>query len=92
MVSAHHYSRFKQRRHWVKEGRPGQPGIDYVYRFTREELAELFPHAAFRAAGFYALPARVQNLMARWMGRPLGRIKVGHVLIAYGQKPARRPH
>ena len=28
VVSAHHYSRFKQRRHWVKEGRPGQPGID----------------------------------------------------------------
>jgi hypothetical protein len=76
----------------VKEGRPGQPGIDYVYRFTREELAELFPHAAFRAAGFYALPARVQNLIARWMGRPLGRMNVGHVLIAYGQKPARRVH
>jgi ubiquinone/menaquinone biosynthesis C-methylase UbiE len=92
VVSAHHYSRFKQRRHWVKEGRPGQPGIDYVYRFTREELAELFPHAAFRAAGFYSLPARVQNMVARWLGGPLGRIKVGHVLIAYGQKPARRSH
>jgi len=92
VVSVHHYSRFKQRRHWVKEGRPGQPGVDYVYRFTREELAELFPHAALRAAGFYALPGRVQNLTARWMGGPLGRLKVGHVLIAYGQKPARRLH
>ena len=91
VVSAHHYSRFKQRRHWVKDVCPGQPGIDYVYRFTREELAELFPHAAFRAAGFYALPARVQNLMARWMGRPLARIKVGHVL-SRTEKAARRPH
>jgi hypothetical protein len=31
-------------------------------------------------------------MVARWLGGPLGRIKVGHVLIAYGQKPARRSH
>jgi len=54
--------------------------------------ANLFRHAAFRAAGFYSLPAQVQNMVARWLGGPLGRIKVGHVLIAYGQKPARRSH
>jgi ubiquinone/menaquinone biosynthesis C-methylase UbiE len=88
VVSVHHYSRFKERRHWVKEGRPGQAGVDYVFRFTRPEVLELFPGADIRAAGFYTLPARLQNTIARWAGRPLGRMKIGHVLIVSGIKPS----
>ena len=89
VVSVHHYSRYKARRRWVKEGRPGQAGVDYVFRFTREELLRLFPGASIRAAGFYTLPARMQNLAARWIGRPLGAMKIGHVLIVSGVKAPR---
>ncbi len=86
-VSAHHYSRYKRRKQWVKEGRPGQPGVDYVFRFSRAELARLFPGAHIRAAGFYALPGHAQNLAARWLGKALVRLQIGHMLIAYGRKP-----
>jgi SAM-dependent methyltransferase len=86
-VSAHHYSRYKRRKRWIKEGRPGQPGMDYVFRFSRCELARLLPGAQIRAAGFYALPGRAQNLAARWLGKALVRLQIGHMLIAYGQKP-----
>ncbi len=87
-VSAHHYSRYKARRRWVKQGRPGEPDIDYIYRFSAGELAALFPGATLRAAGFYALPGRAQDPISRWLGRALVPLKVGHILIAYGQKPA----
>lgn len=86
-VSAHHFSGYKQRKRWIKEGRPGQPGIDYMFRFSRAELARLFPGAHIRAAGFYALPGRAQNFAARWLGKALVHLQIGHMLIAYGQKP-----
>jgi SAM-dependent methyltransferase len=86
-VSAHHYSRAKQRRKWIKEGRPGQPGVDYIFRFSREELVTLFPGSTLRAVGFYSLPGRLQNWIARWAGEVVDKLESGHMLIAYGRKP-----
>ena len=86
-VSAHHYSRAKQRRRWIKEGRPGQRGVDYLFRFSRPELVTLFPRATMRAVGFYSLPGRVQNAVAHFAGEVLDKMQVGHMLIAYGRKP-----
>ena len=60
-----------------------------MFRFTREEMLQRFPGASVRAAGFYTLPARLQNTIARWVGRPLGRLKIGHVLIVSGVKDSR---
>ena len=86
-VSAHHYSRAKQRRRWIKQGRPGQPSVDYLFRFSRAELVTLFPGSTLRAVGFYSLPGRVQNAVAHWAGELLDKMQVGHMLIAYGRKP-----
>lgn len=85
-VSVHSYSRAKRRRHWIKEGRPGQPGVDYIFRFSRSELLRLFPGARIRAVGFYALPGRVQIAAARYFGELVDKFDFGHILIAYGSK------
>lgn len=88
-VSAHHFSRRKRRRRWRKEGVPGERGIDYVFRFSRAELAALFPGAAIRAAGFNTLPGALQNPASRLAGGTLSRLEAGHMLIASGVRP---PH
>jgi SAM-dependent methyltransferase len=85
-VSVHHYSRAKAAAGWVKEGKPGQNGVDYIFRFTRAELADLFPGARIRACGFYGFP--FQAFPVAVFGRMLARLGVGHMLIASGQKGA----
>lgn len=81
-VSVHHYSLDKQRRGWKKEGKTGQPGIDYVFYFTRAELAELFPRARIRAIGFYGRPA--QMMITKTVGHILARLGHGYMISAYG--------
>jgi ubiquinone/menaquinone biosynthesis C-methylase UbiE len=83
-LSVHHYSVEKQRAGWIKEGKPGQAGIDYIFRFTRDELRSLFPNARIRAVGFpgigpVAFAWELFGALAAKSGR-------GHMLIAYGEK------
>ncbi len=85
-VSVHSYSRAKRRKRWVKEGRPGQAGVDYIFRYSRTELLRLFPGSHIRAVGFYALPGRVQITAARYFGELVDKLDFGHMLIAYGSK------
>lgn len=85
-VSVHHYSRAKAAAGWIKEGRPGQKGVDYIFRFTRAELANLFPSARIQACGFYGFPFQAFPVVV--FGRMLARFGVGHMLIASGQKGA----
>jgi SAM-dependent methyltransferase len=88
-VSVHHFSREKRRAGWIKEGKPGQPGIDYIYRFDRSELRDLFPGASIRAVGFAGWTA--QYFISTAFGQALARISLGHMLIASGRKLSIRP-
>jgi SAM-dependent methyltransferase len=82
-VSVHHFSERKRRAGWRKEGKPGGRGdCDYIFRYTRAELAALFPCARIRAIGFYGLPGQVA--VARFAGRFLARLGHGHMICAYG--------
>lgn len=83
-VSVHHFSVEKQRAGWKKEGRPGgdRRNSGYIFRYTRAELAALFPGAHIRAMGFYGLPA--QRLISSTAGHVLARLGRGHMLSAYG--------
>lgn len=83
-VSVHHYSVEKQHAGWKKEGRPGgdRRNCGYIFRYTRAELAALFPGARIRAMGFYGLPA--QRLISGTAGHVLARLGRGHMLSAYG--------
>jgi SAM-dependent methyltransferase len=91
-VSVHHFSRGKRAAGWIKEGKPGQPGIGYIFRFTRRDLRELIPGASTRAVGYYGLirlpwvGARVQDLVARLLGRIAARLGHGHMLVAVARK------
>lgn len=96
VVSVHHYSRDKRRSGWVKEGKPGQPGIDYIFRFTRDDLRRLMPGSAIHAVGFYGLLRipwlgwRMQHPVASVFGRIAGWLGFGHMLIATQSKPDTR--
>jgi SAM-dependent methyltransferase len=83
-VSVHHFSRGKQHLGWRKEGETGQPGIDYVFLYSRDELKALFPQARIRAIGFYGRPA--QLLIARAVGHLAARLGHGYMICAYGKK------
>ena len=83
-VSVHHYSRGKQRLGWRKKGSTGQPGIDYVFLYRRDELKALFPQARIRAVGFYGRPA--QLLITRAIGHLAARLGHGYMICAYGKK------
>jgi SAM-dependent methyltransferase len=83
-VSVHHYSLEKQELGWRKEGKPGQPGTDYVFLYTRGELAALFPRARIRAVGFYGCPG--QMAITRAAGHLLARLGHGHMIEAYGTR------
>lgn len=85
-VSVHHYSIEKQRAGWIKEGKPGQADVDYIYRFSRGELQSLFQGCRVRAVGFYGWP--MQHVLTGAAGRLLARLGRGHMLIAYGTRPA----
>lgn len=79
VVTAHHFSRAKRKAGWIKEGKPGQASVDYIFRFERGELASLFPGAEIRSIGFARRPQR-------WLGRLFGclasRLNLGHMLMA----------
>jgi SAM-dependent methyltransferase len=87
VVSVHHFSRQKRQAGWIKEGKPGQPGIDYIFRFTRGDLRALLGDAHVCAAGFYSLnrlraTVGVQNWMSSLFGGLAARLGLGHMLIA----------
>ncbi len=95
-LSVHHYSTDKRRNGWVKEGKPGQPGIDYIFRFTRDELAALAPGARVRGIGFYGLSrwpgfgTRAQDAAARVLGGLAARRGYGHMLLGVFRNQERR--
>ena len=80
VVTVHHYSRGKRRAGWIKEGKPGQPGIDYIFRFTVDELQSLFP--MFSSVGAIGLQSRLEPLMPFALRRLLARKGYGHMLLA----------
>jgi len=86
-VSVHHFSRKKQRAGWKKAGKPGgRTDIDYIFRYSRDELAAHFPTAKVRAIGFYGWPSRLQIPITRLAGRLLARMGRGHMLCASGKR------
>lgn len=91
-VSVHHFSRAKAKAGWTKEGKPGEAGIDYIFRFTRQELSALLPGALIRAVGFYRLARlpwlgkRLQDAAASFLGGWGARIGLGHMLIGVRQR------
>ena len=91
VLTVHHYSSTKQRANWIKEGRPGQPGVDYIFRFDTADLERL--HAGRRtvaAMGFGEwpwLPVAVQSWLTRsYAGQLLARRRYGHMLISIEQR------
>ncbi|MEZ5563261.1 MAG: class I SAM-dependent methyltransferase [Gammaproteobacteria bacterium] len=91
-VSVHHYSRGKRKAGWIKEGKPGQPGIDYIFRFTRNELLMLFPGSKTRGIGYYGwmrIPlfgSRLQDVLGIVLGRIAALLGYGHMLTAVTRK------
>ena len=79
MVSVHHYNRWKRGQGWIKEGKPGQAGIDYIYRLEQTELAALFPGARIAAAGF---AGRIKSRVWPLFSGIAARLGLGHMLIA----------
>lgn len=94
-VSVHQYSRIKRKAGWIKEGKPGQPGIDYIFRFTRHDLLALIPNSLIKGVGYYGLlkipflGSRLQYLLATIFGRVAGVLEYGHMLIAVVKKRKR---
>ena len=90
VVSVHHYSKAKQRAGWIKEGRPGQPGIDYIYRFAAGDLRRILPEAHITAIGFGEwpwLPAAAQKELSHSVAGPyLAKQGYGHMLLAVQQR------
>jgi ubiquinone/menaquinone biosynthesis C-methylase UbiE len=91
IISVHHYSKGKQRDGWIKEGKPGQPGIDYIFRFRRGDLLAIMPKVSTRAVGYYRLLVipfigrRVQNIVASLFARIAAVMGYGHMLIGIEQ-------
>lgn len=91
-VSVHHYSRSKRRAGWIKEGKPGQAGIDYIFRFSRGDLLAILPDSLIVGVGYYGflrvpfLGSRLQDLLARFLGRIAGLLGFGHMLVAVANK------
>ncbi len=91
VVTVHHFSESKRRAGWIKEGRPGQPGIDYIYRFTTADLSRLLPAARVTAMGFpewswLPLAAQVALASSR-LGPWLARRGRGHMIAAVHHAP-----
>jgi SAM-dependent methyltransferase len=90
VVTVHHLSNAKRRAGWVKEGRPGQPGIDYIFRFSYDDLKRLLPGARISAMGideWPRLPFSVQRrLPGTVVGSFLGKRHYGHMLLAIQQQ------
>lgn len=87
-VSVHHYSKVKRDAGWIKEGKPGQSGIDYIFRFSMEDLIALMPRAKIKAVGYYELQvipyfgSKLQNPVAKMFGSFAGKLGYGHMLVA----------
>jgi len=88
IVSIHHYSNNKRKAGWIKEGKPGQPGIDYIFRFTRSDIIKLLPGSVVRGIGFYGFAripffgSRLQNIIGKMVGRLAAIVGYGHMLTA----------
>lgn len=88
VVTVHHHSRIKRRKGWIKQGCPGQVGVDYIFRFDRGELAALLPGARISSIGFDRLARTpkigllLQKAAARFLGQVLARRGDGHMLLA----------
>ncbi|HGY55717.1 MAG TPA: class I SAM-dependent methyltransferase [Caldithrix abyssi] len=91
-VSVHHYSRSKQKAGWIKEGKPGQAGIDYIYRFNRDYFQSLFPDSIVKGIGYYGwlkVPfwgSRLQNVIGILFGKIAAFLGFGHMLISITPK------
>jgi hypothetical protein len=87
-ISVHHFSRNKQRDGWIKEGKPGRQDIDYIFWFTRRDLATLVTEPTIRGVGFYRVTSlpfwgpRLQNAMARLLGWAAALTGYGYMLVA----------
>lgn len=88
VVTVHHYSRAKQLAGWIKEGRPGQAGIDYIFRFTAAELQALLPGADVYSIG---LDTRLDVWLPRSVRRLMARRGHGHMLLASATMGAAGP-
>ncbi len=92
IVSVHHFSRRKRKLNWKKQGISGEPGVDFLFRFSRAELAKLFDTNNITSAGFYSLykipylGARMQNLVAALWGKWAARLGAGHMLVVNKRK------
>lgn len=82
--SMHHYSADKKRAGWIKEGKPGEPGIDYIFRYSYQDVRELIPHAKVASVGYYGWPSLVQDIATKALGGYFARRGLGTQLIAYG--------
>lgn len=91
-VSVHHYSKSKQKAGWIKDGKPGQFGIDYIFRFTKNDLLALFPGSKTMGVGYYGwlkvpfLGSRLQNILGILIGVIAAFLGHGHMLIAVHKK------
>ncbi len=92
VITAHHYHLFRFLRNWVKEGKPGEPGVDYIFRFMPEEFKQLFRsqtpnQLALRGIGFNlgTIPGLSRILSQATLNRMLGTIAarwhLGHMLM-----------
>ena len=79
VLTVHHYSRAKRRAGWIKEGKPGQAGIDYIFRFAYDELRTLLPRAEILAIG---MAPRIERFLPRIAMRYAARFGGGHMLLA----------
>ncbi len=90
-ISVHHYSRLKRNAGWPKEEEPVQSGIDYIYRFSRADLARLAKWQNIRGIGF-GLPRIpiirliLEKFIAKRFGTIAARIGSGHMLVAWMKK------
>jgi ubiquinone/menaquinone biosynthesis C-methylase UbiE len=82
VITVHHYSREKQRTGWIKEGKPGQPGIDYIFRFNVDELRRLLPRATISAIG---LSTRFERYLPQRIRQWFANRGDGHMLLAVSQ-------
>lgn len=83
VVTVHHYSRSKRAAGWIKEGRPGQAGIDYIFRFSRDDLRRLLPRADVYAVGVWP---SIEPLLPRTVMWLAGLGGLGHMLMAIYKK------
>jgi len=88
-VTAHHWSRWKQRAGWPKVGAATRPApVDFIARMTAPEMRALFPRARVRGIGFDTLAGVpmlggiLNDLSGRCLGSWAARRGAGHMLHA----------